>query len=257
MTGIDISHYQAKMTDFAAAKSGGVCFAIMKATEGTTISDRSFATHYAGATAAGLPVGAYVFSHATTPDQAKAEAAFALHVIAGRPLPLGIYYDVETDKQMRLSNGQLQEIVAAFCTAIRAAGYTPGLYGSEYNLWAKISLTMLPADVIRWVAHYGTRPAISCDLWQDTDNSIVDGYGGPVDRDVALSQRFELMAQDDAATPSQPEPKEEDKDVDYVVLALQSCMAHDGYWPKNKLDGVKTQAFREKLLEYAQDVASC
>lgn len=252
MTGIDISHYQAKMTDFTAAKTGGVCFAIIKATEGTTISDRSFATHYAGATAAGLPVGAYVFSHATTPEQAKAEAAFALHVIAGRPMPLGIYYDVETDKQMRLSNAQLQEVVTAFCTAIRAAGYTPGLYGSECNLWAKISLTMLPADVIRWVAHYGTRPAISCDVWQDTDSSIVDGYNGPVDRDVALSQRFELMVQE---TPMQQ--PEDDRDVDFVVLALQSCMAHDGYWPKNKLDGVKTRDFCDRLLEYAQDVASC
>lgn len=252
MTGIDISHYQAKMADFAAAKTGGVCFAIIKATEGTTISDRSFSTHYAGATAAGLPVGAYVFSHATTPEQAKAEAAFALHVIAGRPMPLGIYYDVETDKQMRLSNSQLQEVVTAFCTAIRAAGYTPGLYGSEYNLWAKISLTMLPADVIRWVAHYGTRPAISCDVWQDTDSSIVDGYNGPVDRDVALSQRFELMVQE---TPMQQ--PEDDRDVDYVILALQSCMAHDGYWPVNRLDGVKTRDFCDKLLEYAQDVAAC
>lgn len=256
MTGIDISHYQAKMADFAAAKNGGVCFAILKATEGTTISDRSFATHYAGATAAGLPVGAYVFAHATTPEQAKAEAAFALHVIAGRPLPLGIYYDVETEKQLRLSGQQLQEVCNAFFTAIRAAGYTPGLYGSEYNLWTKISLTMLPADVIRWVAHYGTRPAITCDLWQSSDGGLVDGYSGPVDQDVALSQRFELMVQE-AASQRELEPVEQDRDVDFVVLALQSCMAHDGYWPKNKLDGVKTQAFREKLLEYAQDVAAC
>jgi GH25 family lysozyme M1 (1,4-beta-N-acetylmuramidase) len=252
MTGIDISHYQAKMTDFAAAKTGGVCFAIIKATEGTTISDRSFATHYAGATAAGLPVGAYVFSHATTPEQAKAEAAFALHVIAGRPLPLGIYFDVETDKQMQLSNSQLQEVVTAFCTAIRAAGYAPGLYGSEYNLWAKISLTMLPTDVIRWVAHYGTRPAITCDLWQRSVSGHVDRYSGPVDQDVALSQRFELMVQ---AYPGEPEG--DDQNVDFVVLALQSCMAHDGYWPKNKLDGVKTRDFCDKLLEYAQDVGRC
>lgn len=86
----------------------------------------------------------------------------------------------------------------------------------------------------------------------DTDSSIVDGYNGPVDRDVALSQRFELMVQE---TPMQQ--PEDDRDVDYVILALQSCMAHDGYWPKNRLDGVKTRDFCDKLLEYAQDVGRC
>lgn len=246
MTGIDISNYQDGL-DLAKARPG---FVILKATEGQTLSDRCFSKFYDAARAAGIPCGAYVYSHATTPEQAKAEAAFVLHVIAGRDLPLGVFLDVEKPEQMQLSGGQLQETVLAFCTAIRAAGYRPGLYGSEYNLWAKLSISRLPADVIRWVAHYGKPPAISCDLWQSTDAAIVAGFSGRVDADSTMSQRMEDIIK------AKPE-KAEEPGIDWTVYALQSCMAHDGYWPLDQVNGVKTNAFREKFVEYAQDVGRC
>lgn len=42
---------------------------------------------------------------------------------------------------------------------------------------------------------------------------------------------------------------------DLVVKLLQLAMAHDGYWPLDRIDGVKTAAFRQKIIEYAADVA--
>lgn len=42
-----------------------------------------------------------------------------------------------------------------------------------------------------------------------------------------------------------------------AVRVLQSCMAEDGYWPKDQVDGIKSPEFRAKIQEYAHDVATC
>lgn len=42
---------------------------------------------------------------------------------------------------------------------------------------------------------------------------------------------------------------------DLVVKLLQLAMAQDGYWPMDRIDGEKTAAFRQKIIEYAADVA--
>lgn len=59
--------------------------------------------------------------------------------------------------------------------------------------------------------------------------------------------------------PAEPEPVVEPPadDWDGTVASLQVCMAHDGYWPRDQITGVKTQEFREKIKEYAADVAAC
>ena len=56
----------------------------------------------------------------------------------------------------------------------------------------------------------------------------------------------------------QPEPEPGEKTMaDPVVRMLQACMAQDGYWPEDRIDGIKTGEFRDKLREYAADVAAC
>ena len=54
----------------------------------------------------------------------------------------------------------------------------------------------------------------------------------------------------------EPEPGEKTK-ADPVVRMLQACMAQDGYWPEDQIDGVKSPEFRDKIREYAADVAAC
>ena len=45
--------------------------------------------------------------------------------------------------------------------------------------------------------------------------------------------------------------------MDYIVAQLQLCMAHDGYWSAEEITGVKTDEFRQRIVEYAEDVAGC
>ncbi|KAL1844902.1 hypothetical protein VTK73DRAFT_1540 [Phialemonium thermophilum] len=76
--GFDISHYQPNV-DFAAAKSAGARFVIIKATEGTTYTDPSFSSHYTGATNAGLIRGGYHFAHPGSSTGAAQADYFLAH----------------------------------------------------------------------------------------------------------------------------------------------------------------------------------
>ncbi|KAH8900784.1 N,O-diacetylmuramidase [Thozetella sp. PMI_491] len=76
--GFDISHYQGTV-NFAAAKSGGAGFVIIKATEGTTYTDPTFSDHYIGATNAGLIRGGYHFAHPGETTGAAQATYFLAH----------------------------------------------------------------------------------------------------------------------------------------------------------------------------------
>lgn len=74
------------------------------------------------------------------------------------------------------------------------------------------------------------------------ENPAVKNY--PVRRSYAMQ----------AAEETWDEPKAE-AGGDLVVKLLQLAMAQDGYWPADRIDGEKTAAFRQKIIEYATDVA--
>ena len=257
MRGIDISNYQDGL-DLTRAKSAGIEFAICKLSEGRTYKDRQFDTFYQQAQSCGLPLGAYVYSHATSPDAAIAEANAALLLLGGRGLPLGVFMDVETNGQMEIPPVQLKQTVMAFCQTIEAAGYRSGIYGSEYNLWARIAPADFPDSLI-WVAHYGRQPAFACDLWQRSDSGIFPGYAAAVDTDNAMSDRMKALVLNEHVPDLQPQPSPPPPPErgDPIVRVLQTCMAYDGYWPADQINGIKSMEFRKKLTEYAADVAAC
>ena len=262
MKGADISHHNGNLK-MSLLRPAGYDFAIMKISEGNGIRDKQFDRYWSEASEICLPVGAYVFSHATTPDAAVAEANFALSILNGRELPLGIYMDVETRGQMSIPKQQLKETVQAFCRTVEQAGYRSGIYGSEYNAWARLDPSDLPTSLI-WVAHYGKEPEIPCDIWQSIDNGGVAGYAGAIDTNQVMSKRMYAIVSgaagsnsSDAATDS----GNHEADPPYVrpdisVMLLQAVMACNGYWNEN-VDGIRSDAFRERIVEFAKDVASC
>ena len=44
--------------------------------------------------------------------------------------------------------------------------------------------------------------------------------------------------------------------IDKTILVIQSIMACDGYWDVDKINGVRNDLFRRKIVEWANDVAS-
>ena len=200
LRGIDISSWQAGIS---ASALNSVDFAILKISEGTSWVDPQFDNFYLMAQ---IPLGAYVYSHATTEDEARAEAKKAIQLARGRALPLGIYMDVEEQKQLALRDSELTAVVKAFCDEIKAGGYRAGAYGSNGNLWAKVGVDYLGKDVLMWTAQWGGRPTKG-DIWQFTASDHVDGYGERVDGNKALSERFARLVVDDPQPSPQPSPK--------------------------------------------------
>lgn len=229
MKGVDISHYQKGLT-IQQVKDAGNEFALIKLTEGDWLVDSCAFGFYREAYEMGFPIGCYCYSHAVTAEQARQEAEFLLKTINGFPMPCGIFHDVEEPKQLGLSREALLTVVLSWCETIREAGYTPGVYGSEYNLWAKLDPNKLPADTLVWVAHYGKQPDVACDLWQSSDNGRVSGYNGPVDTDEVRSSYFEgLVLKGYKTEPDKPPddacPIEATPSLDIVAefLASDAC----------------------------------
>ena len=80
--GVDVSAHQEQI-DWSAVAADGIDFAIIRvgyrgSTEGNIQIDDYFMSNQAGAHKAGLPIGVYFFSQATTPDEAQEEAEFTL-----------------------------------------------------------------------------------------------------------------------------------------------------------------------------------
>ena len=208
--GIDISSWQAGIN---AASLNSVDFAILKISEGQSWVDPQFDSFYLMAK---IPLGAYVYSHATTEAEAIAEANKAIQLARGRSLPLGIYMDVEEQKQLALSDSVLTAVVKAFCDTIKAGGYRAGAYGSNGNLWAKVGVEYLGADVLMWTAQWGGRPAKG-DVWQFTASDHVDGYGERVDGNKVLSERFARLVVDDTEPDPKPAPEPSPEPSDGMV----------------------------------------
>ena len=221
--GIDISDYQRGLS-VASLKAAGIDFVILKLGYGTTVTDACFAEFYEEAVSAGLAVGAYFFGLATTPENAVRDARKALSIANGRELPLGIFFDVETDEQMSMRDSALTEVVKTFCDTIRAAGYRPGAYGSNGRLWAKVGASYLGEDVLVWNASWsGSPPSRPCDVWQNSESGRVPGFNGPVDTDFCMSERFEALIKGEGQQPTPkptPEPKKDEDTTEAAYFPL-------------------------------------
>lgn len=221
--GIDVSKHQKKI-DWAKVKaSGKVSFAILRAGLGRLASqkDERFEENYAGAKAAGIPVGAFWYSYALTADEARKEADACIEVLKGKQLEYPVYFDVEEKSQLGLGKAALSAIVRAFCERVEAAGYWVGIYMSASPL------STLIADDVRqrftvWVAHVGVnKPAYSGSygMWQYTWTGRVTGINGDVDCDECYAD-FPAMIKakglngfdKPSETPAEPE-KHETKEV--------------------------------------------
>lgn len=179
--GIDVSRWQGNV-NWAAVAADDVSF-VMLGTRSKGIVDPYFHTNVQGASAAGLKVGAYIYSLATTPDMAREEADFVLSLVKDYPISFPIAFDAEDSATLgTLPPAQVSEIINAFCQRIADAGYYPIVYANDYWLSNKIDLSNMHYDV--WVARYEAKHVYSNPImWQVTSTGSINGINGNVDID--------------------------------------------------------------------------
>ena len=196
-TGVDVSTHQ-KEIDWQAVAADGIDFAILRAgnrgyTEGGLFVDQTFAQNLQGALEAGLEVGVYFFSQATTPEEAEQEADFVLGILDGQELAFPVAFDWEfiADDEARtnhMDGAMITRCAAAFCERIKAAGYQPAIYFNRTQGYLHYDLRELK-DYQLWLAEYDTAPDFyyHFDLWQYSDAGRVNGIQGNVDLNLSLS----------------------------------------------------------------------
>lgn len=176
--GIDVSYHQGAI-DWNAVKSSGVQFAFVRAGSFKSGTDAFYHQNMKGAVSAGIPVGIYVYSYATTPEMAANEGLFAVSVAKDYPVSLPIAYDIEDAWHKGMSADQLQALINSFCNTVKAGGYYPIVYSSKS--WFEQRIGSIPWDI--WVAQYNTSCSFSrpYTFWQCTSSGTVAGINGRVD----------------------------------------------------------------------------
>ena len=152
-------------------------------------------------------MGVYFFSQATTEDEAREEAAYAVQQLDGATLDYPVVYDLEPDvsddaRTKNLSADQATANARAFCAAIQQAGYTPMVYLNKADATSQFDLSQLQ-DYPLWYAEYTDQPSLGFDfaLWQYTSTGSVFGIDGNVDRDI-LFDETKLTVRDSSESPS-------------------------------------------------------
>lgn len=182
--GLDVSVWQGEI-DFAQVKAAGKEVVYIRAGYGTS-EDTRFQENAAAARKAGLKTGFYFYVTATTPAQARQQAAYFAELLRS------VSYDcrpaVDFEQYGALSHAQLNAIALAFAETLEArTGITPVFYTNSYSaasIWEE-RLTRYPL----WIADYGPKEPESIGPWrawvgfQYADSGRVPGIAGNVDLD--------------------------------------------------------------------------
>ncbi len=194
--GIDVSKYQGDI-DWAAVKEEGIEYAFIRLglrgyESGKLVLDEFYDANMSGANAAGVSAGVYFFTQAVTVEEAQEEAAFVIDHLKDYDVPYPVVLDVERisggkGRADEITKEERTEITIAFCEAVKAAGYTPMIYGNVVCFSQLLDMTRLN-DYDKWYAFYDDYMympyEVSC--WQYTEKGRVNGIPNNVDLNISF-----------------------------------------------------------------------
>ena len=192
---IDVSRYQGAI-DWAQVAAAGYKGAMLKTVstnrklskraDGLYI-DPTFEDNYKNAKAAGLDVGVYYYTYATSEAMADAELALLREAVRGKELTMPVAVDVEDNKLKPMSTLDLTNLTAYALEQVEKMGFYAQLY--TYTAYSKQELDMgrLANRWDVWLADYtGKTPNVTFNYnaHQHTSKGAVPGISGNVDLNV-------------------------------------------------------------------------
>ena len=191
---IDVSRYQGTI-DWAQVAAAGYKGAMLKTVstnhklskraDGLYI-DPTFEANYRNAKAAGLDVGVYYYTYATSEAMADAELALVRQAVYGKKLTMPLAVDVEENKLKPMSTLDLTNLTAYALEQVEKMGFYAQLYtytGYKYEL----DMARLSSRWDVWLADYtGKTPKVDFkyNAHQHTSKGSVPGISGNVDLNV-------------------------------------------------------------------------
>lgn len=202
--GIDISTFNNNV-NWQKIKNEGIDFVMIRSSYGwydeyDAAAGKEYGFQYdeqlynniKGASDYGIPFGIYHYSYAQNTTQAIWEAEYTINALKStgayaNNISLPVAYDIEDSKwQGHLDKNTLTDIVIAYCTKIREAGYSPMIYASKswfldhlnvyklnnlgYDFWYAL-WHHEPGNAQVQIGDSGIYPLI----WQHTSQGSIDG----------------------------------------------------------------------------------
>ncbi len=198
--GIDVSQWQYGI-NWKYVKEDGNDFAIIRAGYGKSSKqkDTNFNANMSAAKSAGLNVGVYWYSYATSPEEAVLEAKACYDVIKNYKLEYPVFYYLEDPTVVCQPQERISDIINAFCSTLENLGSGNGYYvgiASNSNFFInRVSQKILERYDI-WVAHYGVvKPSYTgkYGMWQYSGTGTVKGIKTPVSLDVCYKDYAKIM----------------------------------------------------------------
>lgn len=187
LEGIDVSNHQGNII-WKDIDQSLVNFVFIKATEGTTFTDKSFSKNWQESQEAGFLRGAYHYF--TITSDGKKQAEHFINTVPKEKNSLPPVIDIEDvgDNQAKL----IIELREYADIVEKHYGVKPIFYVNKqtYELYIRDNFK----DHVIWYAVYGSEPPIdSWTIWQYTDNGSVSGIKGPVDFNVFKGNKEDIM----------------------------------------------------------------
>ena len=192
---LDVSKWQGRI-DWDKVKASGLVSGVMLKTVSTNSKfsnrkdglyiDPTFERNYRGARAAGLDVGVYYYTYATSEAMADAELALVREAVRGKELTMPVCVDVEENKLKPMSTLDLTNLTAYALEQVEKMGFYAQLYtytGYKYEL----DMARLSSRWDVWLADYtGKTPKVDYiyHAHQHTSKGSVPGITGNVDLNV-------------------------------------------------------------------------
>jgi len=212
--GIDVSYWDGEVIDWTKVRNAGVRFVFVRVGyaslgSGKLNEDYMFISNIQGAYNAGINVGVYFYSQATTPAEAKAEANYMISRIEPyrNYITLPLVMDMESPEtyngsttywaRANVSKAQVAINYLAFADVVNKAGYVPMFY--TYTSWITQNLGGSMSVINNsgypvWLAEYpstvGEKPPLFAklygaiykyDFWQYSSTGRISGISTNVD----------------------------------------------------------------------------
>ena len=223
---IDVSFAQKKIY-WEQVKAAGFEGAIIQCGYGDNISsqdDKYWKYNADECTRLGIPFGVYLYSYATSMEQAESEAQHVLRLVKGYKLSYPIYLDLEEEGTL---NGSASPVDRAnrFGDIIEAAGYMCGIY-ANLNWWNNYLQGL--NRFTKWIAQYNSQcdyNGSGKDIWQYSSTGQVAG----ISRNVDMNECYRDFPSELGAPRPTPAPKPQPSDnITPGVNFIYSVRLEDG-----------------------------
>ena len=186
---LDVSRWQGKikMEGWAQVKAAGYKGVMLRAVGSRNCVpyiDPTFEDNYSNAKAAGLDVGVYYYTNATSEELADRELAVLRKALVGKEMTMPVAVDLESPILAGMPYGDLSNLAAYHLEQIEKMGFYAQLYTYTSYANAHLDMARLAGRWDVWLADYtGKTPKVSFKYTahQHTSKGSVPGISRTVD----------------------------------------------------------------------------